>query len=144
MNQRRVPVAGCVRHGGVEREGPRLPGHQRQPASRSVQSRITRGEDDGLFTELLDARPDLALVIQNLIDDHVAIAAILRQVRALATEAKTAPAEVLPRLRRELDGPAAIADSHFGYEERAISAALDNDVQDSGWSRPVFRLTGTQ
>jgi hypothetical protein len=28
MNQRRVPVAGCVRHGGVERKGPRLRGHQ--------------------------------------------------------------------------------------------------------------------
>jgi hypothetical protein len=29
-------------------------------------------------------------------------------------------------LLRELDGLAAIAESHFRYEERAISAALDN------------------
>ena len=99
------------------------------------------GEDDGMFTELLDARPDLAPAIQNLIDDHAAIAAILLQVRALATQAKTTPAESLPRLRRELDGLAAIAESHFAYEERAISAALDSDVQDTGWSRPVFRPT---
>lgn len=97
------------------------------------------GEDDGMFTELRNARPDLAAEIQNLIDDHAAIAAILLQVRALATQATTTPAESLPRLRRELDGLAAIAESHFGYEERAISAALDADLPDTGWSRPVFR-----
>lgn len=96
------------------------------------------GEDDGMLKELLDARPDLAPAIQNLIDDHAAIATILLRVRALATQAKTMPAENLPRLRRELDGLAAIAESHFGYEERAISAALDTGVPDTGWSRPVF------
>lgn len=97
------------------------------------------GEDDGMFRGLLDARPDLAPTIGNLIDDHAAIAAMLLQVRALATQAKTTPEEGLPRLRRELDGLAAIAESHFGYEERALSAALDIDVADTGWSRSVFR-----
>ncbi len=97
------------------------------------------GEDDGMFTALLDARPDLATVIENLIHDHAAIATILLQVRALVTLATTTPAEGLPRLRRELDGLAAIAESHFGYEERAICTALDNDVRDTGWSRSVFR-----
>lgn len=96
------------------------------------------GEDDGMFRELLDARPDLAPAIRNLIEDHAAIAGILRQVQTLATQAKTTPAQSLAGLRRELDGLAAIAESHFGYEERAISAALDNDVTDTGWSRPVF------
>jgi Hemerythrin HHE cation binding domain len=99
------------------------------------------GEDNGMFTELLDVRPDLAPTIGNLIDDHVAITAILRQVRALATQAITTPAEGLPKLRRELDGLAAIAESHFGYEERAISAALDVGVPDTGWSRSVFTPT---
>ncbi|HUB40675.1 MAG TPA: hemerythrin domain-containing protein [Streptosporangiaceae bacterium] len=102
------------------------------------------GEDDGMFTELLTARPDLAPTIQNLIDDHAAMAAILSQVRALAMEAATTPAASLPWLRRELDGLAAIAASHFGYEERAISTALDNHVPDTGWSRPVFRPTEQQ
>lgn len=83
------------------------------------------GEDDGMFRDLLAARPDLAPTIRNLVDDHTAIAAILGRVRALATQAETAPAESLPGLRRELDGLAAIAESHFRYEERAISAALD-------------------
>jgi hypothetical protein len=102
------------------------------------------GEDDGMFKELLDARPDLAPTIQNLIDDHAVIAAILIQVRALATQEKTIPAESLPGLRRELDGLAAIAESRFGYEERTISAALDKDVPGTGWSRPVFRPTEPQ
>jgi hypothetical protein len=102
------------------------------------------GEDDGMFTQLLDARPDLAPAIGNLIDDHAAIAAILRQIRALALQWKAAPAESLPRLRREVDGLAAIVESHFGYEERAISAALDHGVSDTGWSRPVFKPGETQ
>jgi Hemerythrin HHE cation binding domain len=96
------------------------------------------GEDDGMFRQLLDARPDLAPAIGNLIDDHAAIAAILRQIRALALQWKAAPAESLPELRREFDGLAAIVESHFGYEERALSAALDHGGPDTGWSRPVF------
>jgi hypothetical protein len=94
------------------------------------------GEDDGLFTQLLDARPDLAPAIGNLIDDHAAIAAILRRIRDLALQREAASAESLPELRREVDGLAAIVESHFGYEERAISAALDQGVPDTGWSRP--------
>jgi Hemerythrin HHE cation binding domain len=101
-------------------------------------------EDNGMFTQLLDARPDLAPAIRNLTSDHAAIAAILHQIRALALAGKTAPAQSLPRLRRELDGLAAIAESHFRYEERAISAALDHGVPDTGWSRPVFNPGGPQ
>jgi hypothetical protein len=98
-----------------------------------------RGEDDGMFTQLLDARPDLAPAIRNLTADHAAITAILHQIRALALQGKTTPPESLPKLRRELDGLAAIVESHFGYEERAISAALDHGVPATGWSRPVFK-----
>lgn len=99
------------------------------------------GEDDGMFTALLDARPDQAAAIQNLVDDHAVIAAILLQVAVLAAQAKTTPAQGLPQLRRELDGLAAIAESHFGYEERLIGAVLDNEVPDTGWSRLVFGST---
>lgn len=97
-----------------------------------------------MFTDVIDARPDLGPAIAKLIDDHAAIATILLQVRALATQRKTIPAEGLPILRRELDGLAAIVESHFRYEERAISAALDHGVPDTGWSRPVFRPVGPQ
>lgn len=112
-----------------------------QAAGGAARQQSARAGADGTVSnikELLDARPDLAPAIQNLIDDHAAIATILLRVRALATQAKTMPAENLPRLRRELDGLAAIAESHFGYEERAFSAALDAGVPDTGWSRPVF------
>lgn len=98
-----------------------------------------RGEDGAMFTQLLDARPDLAPAIRNLTADHVAIAAILHQIRALALAGKALPVQSLPELRREVDGLAAIVESHFRYEERAISAALDNGVPDTGWSRPVFK-----
>ena len=63
------------------------------------------GEDNGMFTDVIDARPDLAPAIAKLIDDHAAIAVILLQVRALATRGKTIAAEGLPMLQRELDGP---------------------------------------
>ena len=98
-----------------------------------------QGEDSGLFTELLALRPDLEPAVAKLAEDHTLIAAIVRQVQALAEQAPTAPAENRPRLRRELDGLTAITESHFRYEERAIGAALDQGVPDTGWSRPVFR-----
>ena len=70
-------------------------------------------------------------------DDHANIAAILLQVRAVVARARTAPADDLAGLRRQLDGLAAIAESHFRYEERAIGAALDDDVSGTGSSSPV-------
>ncbi len=42
---------------------------------------------------------------------------------------------------RDLDGLAAVVESHFGYEERAISAALDSGARDNGWTKPVFHFT---
>jgi hypothetical protein len=91
-----------------------------------------RGEDGGMFAALIDARPDLAPAIGNLVSDHAAIAAILLRVQALADQAMTAPAQGLAGLRRELDGLAAIAESHFRYEERALSAALDSNLPTLG------------
>lgn len=99
-----------------------------------------QGEDAGLFAELLRVRPDLEPVVRNLVHDHQMIASILVSVRDLASEATEATPERREIIRRELDGLAAIMESHFGYEERAISAALDGGgVEDTGWSRPVFR-----
>jgi hypothetical protein len=101
------------------------------------------GEDEGMFTALMGVRPDLAPAIRNLISDHAAIAALLVRVQVLAKQA-AAPSADLAELRRELDGLAAIAESHFRYEERAISAALDHGVPDTGWSPSVFRPVGRQ
>ncbi|GAB7188742.1 hypothetical protein ATKI12_8573 [Kitasatospora sp. Ki12] len=99
-----------------------------------------QGEDDGLFAQLLRERPDLAPTVAKLVEDHGFIAAILTRVRDLAEQAAAAPGTDLEAVGRELDGLAAIMDSHFGYEERAISAALDAGVPDDGWSEPVLRF----
>jgi hypothetical protein len=99
------------------------------------------GEDTGMFAELLRVRPDLEPVVGNLVQDHQMIAGILVSVRRLASEAAEAGPERRETIRRELDGLAAIMESHFRYEERAISAALDSGaVRNTGWGAAVFRL----
>ncbi|MEU6491945.1 hemerythrin domain-containing protein [Streptomyces sp. NPDC046984] len=98
------------------------------------------GEDDGMFSQLLFARPDLAATVANLAEDHGMIAAILAQVSELADRAAGSGGDALEAIGGELDGLAAIMESHFGYEERTISEALDEGVADTGWSADVFRF----
>ncbi|MFI2611204.1 hemerythrin domain-containing protein [Kitasatospora sp. NPDC018619] len=100
-----------------------------------------RGEDDGLFARLLDERPDLAPTVGRLVEDHGLVTGILTRVRELADRAAaTAPTgAALEAIGRELDGLAAIMESHFAYEERALGTALDAGVPDDGWSGPVLR-----
>ncbi|MFG2914847.1 hemerythrin domain-containing protein [Kitasatospora sp. NPDC048298] len=105
-----------------------------------------QGEDTGLFAQLLRERPDLAPTIGKLVEDHGFITHILIRVRDLAdqaaatTPAEAAPATDLEAVGRELDGLAAIMESHFAYEERAIGAALDAGAGDDGWSEAVLRF----
>lgn len=98
-----------------------------------------RGEDAGLFTELIRQRPDLEPTIDKLVEDHHLISGLIEQVQALlaAVHATEAP-EQRAALGREFDGLAAIMASHFSFEERAISDALDQDVVDTSWSQAVF------
>ncbi|MEU9043049.1 MULTISPECIES: hemerythrin domain-containing protein [unclassified Kitasatospora] len=106
-----------------------------------------QGEDSGLFTQLLHERPDLVPTVAKLVEDHGFISAILARVRDLAEQAahlSDADPARLEAIGRELDGLAAIMDSHFGYEERAIGAALDAGVPDDGWSDPVLRFAAPQ
>lgn len=102
-----------------------------------------QGEDGGLFTELLRVRPDLADVIRKLAEDHQMIAGILATVRDLSDEAQWATPERRQVIARELGGLAAIMESHFGYEERAIGDAMNADVRDTGWTAAVFGLQGS-
>ncbi|MFF7587841.1 hemerythrin domain-containing protein [Kitasatospora purpeofusca] len=111
-----------------------------------------RGEDDGLFAQLVRERPDLAGTVAKLVEDHELISSILTRVTELARQAAAAddghgdadgdrgPDEAI---RRELDGLAAIMESHFRYEERVIGAALDRMVPDGDWPEPVFRPVRT-
>lgn len=81
------------------------------------------GEDAGAFPALAERFPELAPVLEKMAEDHVWIAGVLARVEELARE--LAEAGTSPRLAGELDGLAAIAESHFSFEERRITAALD-------------------
>ncbi|MFC7241349.1 hemerythrin domain-containing protein [Catellatospora aurea] len=98
-----------------------------------------RGEDDGLFAELLAQRPDLAPTIAKLVEDHGLITSIVSRVAELAGAAGS-PDDAPEAIGRELDGLTAIMESHFAYEERVLGEALDRGVADTGWTDPVFRF----
>lgn len=95
-----------------------------------------RGEDTGMFADLLRERPDLAGTVAKLVQDHEMIASILARVAELAELRDPEPEAI----SRELDGLTAIMESHFRYEERTISAALDAGTTGAGWSELVFGL----
>lgn len=103
-----------------------------------------QGEDAGMFAQLLRERPDLAPTIAKLVDDHEQIGAILTRVRELAARATEARGAALDAISGELDGLMAIMESHFGFEERAISKALDDSALgsalDADWPAAVFRF----
>jgi hypothetical protein len=99
-----------------------------------------QGEDQGLFAALVRERPDLAGTVASLVEDHHLIETILLRVAELAEDAARSPGTGLDAVSRELDGLMAIMESHFNYEERAISRALDAGVPDTGWSDRVFRF----
>jgi hypothetical protein len=91
-----------------------------------------RGEDEGLFARLLLERPDLAGTVAKLIEDHEMIAGILSRIRRLADRAAGSGDVDLDAVGREFDGLIAIMNSHFGYEERSISRAIDEVPYSSG------------
>ncbi|MFI8534867.1 hemerythrin domain-containing protein [Streptomyces aquilus] len=97
-----------------------------------------QGEDDGMFSELLRQRPDLAPTVAKLVEDHGLISSILSRVRELADRAAELRGPALEPIGRELDGLAAIMESHFRYEERTISEALDDGEPGTDWSDMVF------
>jgi len=78
-------------------------------------------EDATAFPLLARQAPELAPVLAELQADHQVIAEILRRVEELAAAGPADAGEV----GGELDGLAAILESHFRWEERRIAAALD-------------------
>jgi hemerythrin HHE cation binding domain-containing protein len=99
-----------------------------------------QGEDEGMFSQLLRERPDLAGTVANLVEDHGMIASILSRVSELADRAAESRDFGLEAIGGELDGLAAIMESHFRYEERTISEALDDGMPDADWPDMVFRF----
>jgi hemerythrin-like domain-containing protein len=83
-----------------------------------------RGEDGGLFADLLRQRPDQSGTVAKLVEDHEMIASILARVAEIAGQISGSAGSAADSTRLELDGLTAIMESHFAYEERAIGAAL--------------------
>jgi iron-sulfur cluster repair protein YtfE (RIC family) len=81
------------------------------------------GEDEHVFPVLARRFPDLAPVIEKLAEDHELIAGILARVQEVT--AGLGAGGDADRLLGELDGLAAILESHFSFEERRIARALD-------------------
>jgi len=79
------------------------------------------GEDGDLFPALLRGHPEFAATMDKLREDHRLIADILARLRDLLARAAETPDR--GSLVRELDGLAAIMESHFAYEERRIARA---------------------
>ncbi|MEU5884685.1 hemerythrin domain-containing protein [Spirillospora sp. NPDC047279] len=114
----------------------------------SALERHHTGEDGTAFPALAERFPELRPVIEKLVQDHDLISGILHRIEELVGGLEAArelgEAEAA-KVRGELDGLAAIMESHFTFEERQIVAAL-NDLRDPGWtsSPPGFLLGGEQ
>jgi len=91
------------------------------------------GEDSTLFPALLAAHPELAPVVANLERDHSMIAHLISGL-----EASLQSGEEKAVLVRHLDGIEAVMETHFGYEERQISALLDDVLPADVEPRAVF------
>lgn len=79
-----------------------------------------QGEDRMLFPAIEKVYPQLAPVLRSLEQDHSMIAHLVGGLRS-AVERDSSPEE----LALHLDGIAAIMESHFRYEERALLEVLD-------------------
>lgn len=78
------------------------------------------GEDRDLFPAVTARHPELAETVRKLKQDHSMIAHLLTALQAAADRAE--PPE---ELDRHLEGVAAIMESHFRYEERALLTVLE-------------------
>lgn len=86
----------------------------------SAVGRHHTSEDRTAFPALAAQYPELRDTLDGLARDHHVVAGILRSIDAVLTDS-----DDLSRARREIDGLAAILESHFRWEERAVVAALD-------------------
>lgn len=76
-------------------------------------------EDARLFPHVLAAHPGLSPVVDRLMEDHRMLAALIEDLDQATRTASAA------QVLRHLDGITAIMESHFGYEERQLTAVLD-------------------
>lgn len=79
-------------------------------------------EDETAFPVLAQRFPDLAPALTELTADHHLVADILTRIATALAEVSV---ENLAAVRGEIAGLSAILESHFQWEERRITAALD-------------------
>jgi hypothetical protein len=86
------------------------------------------GEDDGAFPVLAARYPDLRPVLDELGRDHEAIAGVLTRLAELLGGLGAEPGDdpaATRNVRTELDGLAALLETHLVYEEKKIVALLN-------------------
>lgn len=84
-----------------------------------------RGENAQLFPEVVAQEPTLAAVVDQLQHDHGLIGFLLRDVAAAVRALPADPdPQQLERFRQNLGGLAAVLESHFTFEERAVLGVL--------------------
>ncbi|MGW3888389.1 hemerythrin domain-containing protein [Micromonospora chokoriensis] len=96
------------------------------------------GEDAGAFRLLAEQVPELRAVIANLITDHEVVAGILERIEALLAGDVAVPVD---QVRGELDGLAALLQSHFRYEEKRLVTALNALTGRRGTAEELLGLT---
>ena len=108
----------------------------------SALGRHHTGEETEAFPALAAEFPELRPVLEELERDHVVVAGIVRRLNELVGVVGDNPPDAAMRIGDEVDGPAALLESHFVYEEKRIVAAL-NSLSAPGWrgSPPDFLLT---
>jgi hemerythrin-like domain-containing protein len=121
-----------------EREGRPLLAHC--AAFCSALNRHHTAEDARAFPALAAQFPDLAPLIRKLEEDHQLIGLVVGRVQEAAGRFAASSGKATSRLTGELDGLAAILESHFAFEERRILQALDALRTD----KPAAELFGVQ
>lgn len=94
-------------------------------------------EDGGAFRVLADGFPELAPVIAELERDHGIVSGILGRLAELV-EHLGADAADPQQVRSELDGLAALLESHFVYEEKKLVTALNALDGTTGTAEELF------
>jgi iron-sulfur cluster repair protein YtfE (RIC family) len=108
----------------------------------SALTRHHAGEDAGAFPLLAKASPELRPVIAQLEDDHQMVRSILRALEQLLASITAEPgAAEAKRVRGELDGLAAILESHFAFEERRIVTALNALPPEAGTTEGLLGIS---
>ncbi|MEW9528289.1 hemerythrin domain-containing protein [Microbispora sp. NPDC049125] len=112
----------------------------------SAVARHHTGEDEGAFPALAEAFPELRPLLEELRKDHRVVAETMARLEELVGGLGPDTDSGRARdVRGELDGLAAVLESHFVYEERRIVSAL-NALSVPAWqgTRPGFLLTGSE